>query len=167
MLRLTTIGDLLIEVAVSVEEPDTGQRESSIAGRLEVITGEDPEATRVLGNEGIDAELGRAIGDLWCHRIGQQGVEVGDFYRDALYEGTVTEEIVELFGGELGYDRDRVSRRSGTGQREEKLSTGRGPGPAMIGGEAVQCLMERRRIQVVPPHEQPRPSKARGADRSV
>ena len=57
VLRLTTIGDLLIEVPVSIEEPDTGQRESPIAGRLQMITGEDPETTCVLGNERIDAEL--------------------------------------------------------------------------------------------------------------
>ena len=98
MLRLPAIGDLLIEVAVSIEEPYTGQRESSITGRFEVITGEDPEATRVLGNERIDAELRRAVGDLRRHRIGQHGVEVGDLDGDALYERTVTEEIVELFG---------------------------------------------------------------------
>ena len=128
-----------------------------------MITGEDPEATCVLGNEGIHTELRRAVGDLGSHRIGQHGVEVGDLHGDTLDEGTITEEIVQLFGGEIGYDRDRVSRRSRTGQREEKLSTGRRPGPAMIGGEAVQCLMERRRIQVVPPHERPRPSKAREA----
>ena len=161
MLRLTPIGDLLVEVAVPVEKPYPGQWESPIAGRLEVITGEDPQTAGVLGNERIDAELRGAVGDLWRHWIFQDGVEVGDLDGDALHERTVTEEIVELLGREVRDDRDRMSRRSGTGQREEKLSTGRRPSPAMIGGEAVQCLVERRRIQVVPPHEQPRPSKGR------
>ena len=42
VLGLPAIGNFLIEVAMSIEEPDTGQRKSAIAGRLEMITGEDP-----------------------------------------------------------------------------------------------------------------------------
>jgi len=116
VLRLPAIGDLLIEIAMSIEEPNSGEWESPVAGRLQVVAGEDPEATRILGDEGIDAELGRAVGDLRCHRIGEGGVEVGDLHGDALDKGPVTEEVVELLGSEVGDDRDRVPRRSSTGQ---------------------------------------------------
>ena len=116
VLRLPSIGDLLIEIAMSIEEPDTDQREPPIAGSLQMVTGKDPEATGILGYESIDTEFRRAIGDLRCHRIGQDGVEVCDLHGDTLDKHAVTEQIIQLFGGEVRHNRDRVSGRSRAGQ---------------------------------------------------
>ena len=56
-------GQGLAEVAVPVEQPDADQRDAEVAGRLEMVAGEDAEAAGVLGQGGRDAELGREVGD--------------------------------------------------------------------------------------------------------
>jgi hypothetical protein len=62
-LALPAVGvELLAEVPVLVEEPDTGQRDAEPAGRLEVIAGEDAQAARVLGQGLGDPELGGEVG---------------------------------------------------------------------------------------------------------
>ena len=56
-------GQQLAEVAVAVEEADADDRHAEVAGRLEVVAGEDAEAARVLGQRLAEAELGREVGD--------------------------------------------------------------------------------------------------------
>ncbi len=51
-------GQRLAEVAVPVQESDTDQRYAEVAGRFEMVAGEDAEAAGVLGQGGRDAELG-------------------------------------------------------------------------------------------------------------
>jgi hypothetical protein len=51
-------GQRLPEVAVPVEESDTDQGYAEVAGRLEMVPGEDAEAAGVLRQRGRDAELG-------------------------------------------------------------------------------------------------------------
>jgi hypothetical protein len=116
VLRLPAICDLLIEIAMPVEEPDPGQREPPIAGGLQMVPGEDAKSTGVLGHERVDAELGGAIGDLRGHQICQDRVEVGDLQGNPLDQPNVTEEVVELLMTEIGDDRDRMPVRSGPGQ---------------------------------------------------
>ena len=53
----------LAEVAVPVEQADADDRHAEVAGRLEVVAGEDAEAAGVLRQHGGDAELGREVGD--------------------------------------------------------------------------------------------------------
>ena len=48
----------LAEVAVAVEEADADDRHAEVAGRLEVVAGQDPEAARVLRQRLAEAELG-------------------------------------------------------------------------------------------------------------
>jgi hypothetical protein len=56
-------GQRLAEVAVPVEESDADQGYAEVAGRLEMVPGEDAEAAGVLRQRGRDAELGREVGD--------------------------------------------------------------------------------------------------------
>ncbi len=53
----------LAEVAVAVEEADADDRHAEVAGRLEVVAGEDAEPARVLRQRLAEAELGREVGD--------------------------------------------------------------------------------------------------------
>ena len=50
--------EVLAEEAVAVEQADRAERGAEVAGRLEVVAGEDAEAARVLRHELADAELG-------------------------------------------------------------------------------------------------------------
>ena len=57
-LLLPAIGrDRLREVARLVEQPDADERNPEVGCRLQVISREDAEAARVLGQRGGDAEL--------------------------------------------------------------------------------------------------------------
>jgi hypothetical protein len=51
-------GQGLPEVAVPVQQADPDQRHAEVAGRLQMVAGEDAEAAGVLGQRGRDAELG-------------------------------------------------------------------------------------------------------------
>ena len=53
----------LAEVAVPVEEPDADEGDAEVAGRLEVVAGEDAEAAGVLRQRRGDPELGREVAD--------------------------------------------------------------------------------------------------------
>jgi len=56
-------GQRLGEVTVPVQQPHRDQRDAEVAGRLQVITGQDAEAARVLRQGGGDAVLGREVRD--------------------------------------------------------------------------------------------------------
>ncbi len=56
-------GQGLHEVAGAVEQPDPDDRDAEVAGRLQVVTGQDAEAAAVLRQRLGDAELGREVRD--------------------------------------------------------------------------------------------------------
>ena len=56
-------GEGLAEVAVPVEQADADERYAEVAGRLQMVAGEDAEAAGVLRQGGRDAELGGEVGD--------------------------------------------------------------------------------------------------------
>ena len=59
MLLLPAVaGQGLAEVAVPVQQPHADEGYAEVAGRLEVVAGQDAEAAGVLGQGGGDAELG-------------------------------------------------------------------------------------------------------------
>ena len=65
ILLLPALGvEALAEVALGVQQADADERDAEVGRRLEVVTGEDAETTRVLGERLGDAELGREVGDL-------------------------------------------------------------------------------------------------------
>ena len=82
-LGLVVAVELLAEEALPVEEADADEGQTEVGGRLEVITGQDPEPARVLRDQLGDAELGRHVGHLgpgWL--VGQAGHEVVVSRRD-------------------------------------------------------------------------------------
>src|SRR5207249_10030131 len=63
-LLLPAVGvELLPEVAVAVEQPDTEERDAEATGRLEVVAREDAQPARILGQGLGDPELRREVGD--------------------------------------------------------------------------------------------------------
>ena len=56
--QLVIILDQLTEKAVSIEQADSGERGRDVAGRLEVIAGENAEPAGVLRHDFADPELG-------------------------------------------------------------------------------------------------------------
>ncbi len=64
MLELPAVaGERLAEVARAIEQSDADDRDAEVAGRLQVIAGEDAEPAGVLRQHLGDAELGREVGD--------------------------------------------------------------------------------------------------------
>lgn len=63
LLLPAVAGERLAEVAVPVEQSHADERDSEVAGGLQVVPGEDAEAAGVLGQGGGDTELGGEIGD--------------------------------------------------------------------------------------------------------
>ncbi len=63
-LLLVAVGvEPLAEVALGVEQADRDERNAEIGCRLEVVAGEDAEASAVLRQRLGEAELGREVGD--------------------------------------------------------------------------------------------------------
>ena len=62
-------GEALAEVAGAIQQTDADQRQPEIRGGLEVVTGEDPEATRIVGQYLGDAEFHGEVGDSGRHRV--------------------------------------------------------------------------------------------------
>ena len=61
-LLLPAVGvELLVEVALGVQQANPDERHTEIGRRLEVVTGENAEAARVLRERLGDAELGREV----------------------------------------------------------------------------------------------------------
>ena len=54
---------LLIEVALGVEQPDSNQRHAEVGGGLAVIAGQNAEAAGVDGHRVVEPELGTEVGD--------------------------------------------------------------------------------------------------------
>ena len=64
VLLLPAVGrQRLHEVAGAVEQADADDRDAEIAGRLQVVAGEDAEAAAVLRQGLGDAEFGREVRD--------------------------------------------------------------------------------------------------------
>ena len=64
MLELPAVArQRLPEVPGAVEQPDADDRHAEVAGRLEVVAGEDAETAGVLRQHLGDAELGREVAD--------------------------------------------------------------------------------------------------------
>ena len=63
-LLLPAVGvEVLMEVALGVQQPDADEWHAEVGGRLQVVAGEHPEPAGVLRERLGDAELGREVGD--------------------------------------------------------------------------------------------------------
>ncbi|MPM66456.1 hypothetical protein SDC9_113363 [bioreactor metagenome] len=111
----------LDEVAVVVEQTDTDQRHTQVGGRLEMIAGQDSQATRVLRQDLGDTELGREVAD--CLRglgvVGGPGLVpalagevLGEVVADQFEitdEAAVTRKHVQPFGADLREHLKRIA----------------------------------------------------------
>ena len=110
--------EALAEVAVVVEEPDAGERQAQLVGRLQVVAGQHAEATRVLGEGGGHAELGGEVADRAQGPVGAVLEPAGGVERAAQLvahgcrqrdERRVLAELVEVGGGLGGEHAGRVA----------------------------------------------------------
>jgi len=150
-------GQRLSEVAVPVEETDPHQGHAEVAGRLEVVAGEDAEASGVL-REGLrDAELRREVGDGPQRRVAS-GLEpavavqvplepVADVAQEA-HEAGVGDEGVEALAWHHAQQAhgivDRGVPRVGVHPLEHVPGLGV-PRPPEVHGQLLQRLELRRK----------------------
>ncbi len=100
----------LAEVAVPVEQADADEGHAEVAGGLEVVAGQHPEATGVLRERLGDAELGREVGDAPQGPVG-------------LGPGLEPAGLVEV-AAELGVDLgEEAQERRVVGQGVEPVAT--------------------------------------------
>ena len=138
LLLPAVAGQGLAEVAVPVEQADADDRHAEVAGRLEVVAGEDAEAAGVLRQGGGDAELGREVGDGRRARRQLVWYQRGRGHVVAQVVGGVGEPAQEAaVGGELGAAaRASTAPSSATGSAPDALPGRRvdlGKGPVSPG----------------------------------
>jgi hypothetical protein len=147
-------GKRLDEVAAAVEQADADERDAEVAGRLEVVAGQDPEATGVLRQHRGDAELGREVGDGARQRVlagvlvvlvptllGPVGAEIGNRLLEPRPELPVVSQFGEPGRRHRAEQLDRVvaDRVPGLGvDGGEDRAAVRVPAPAEIGRQLAQ-----------------------------
>ena len=135
----------LAEVAVAVEEADADDRHAEVAGRLEVVAGEDAEPARVLRQRLAEAELGREVGDR-ARRVGQRRVPAGA--AQALVEPGLGRRR-----GARGSRRRRRARRAAPARRAASIATGlpeaaaRPPGSTSASTAAISASHVQARLR--------------------
>ena len=144
-------GELLPEVAVLVEQADADQRYAEVAGRLEVVAGEDAETTGVLRQHRGDAVLRGEVGDrlrrlgtgllLEPAVAGEVLLEVRVGQLEAAQEALVRGQLLEPGGGHRTQGLDRVTTARDPDLRvdggEDVLRLGM-PRPAQVRGQVAQ-----------------------------
>ena len=143
-------GERLLEVAVPVEQADADDRDAEVAGRLEVVAGQDAEAAGVLRQHGGDAELGREVGDrgrpvaaaaLVPAVLGEVALQVGPGHPEPLQEALVGGQLLEPGVADRAEQPHRVAPgrlpQLGVDLGEDVLG-GRVPRPAQVAGELAQ-----------------------------
>ena len=115
------VADRLAEVARAIEQADAGERHAEVRGALEVISGQDAEAARVLGERAVDTELRREVrdaGGLGALEVlepavaAEVGVEPLILVAHARDELVVARQLVEPVLSERAEHARRVARRS-------------------------------------------------------
>ena len=150
VLALPALGvELLVEVALGVQQPDPDQRHAEVGRGLQVIAGEHAEAARVLRQRLAEAELGGEVRHRPQRRVGagaepgragERGVEAalgaGELADDGLVGG---ERLQPLRRG--GAHHVRRVRLLGAPPRPdplEQLDQRPVPRPVQVGGELGQ-----------------------------
>ncbi len=149
----------LREVAVPVQQADTDQRYGEVAGRLQVVTGQDAQAARVLREDVGDAVFRGEVGDRADRRtglglepavVGHIVVQVGYGQLEPAKEGVVVGQLVEPGRRDLAEQLDRVTAGAPPQLRVDGLEDVlrlRVPGPAEVvhqGSQAGQRLGQDR-----------------------
>ncbi len=122
----------LLEVTLAVEQTDTDDGDTDVAGRLEVVAGQDAQPAGVLRQHLGDAELGREVADaLGCGRVLRGVPLVPEVAGEVVGQvGLDHPEVLEelLVGGQLSAAARR-RRRPATGwdRRPRSPTTGGRP----------------------------------------
>ena len=140
----------LAEVAVPVQESDTDERHTEIAGRLQMISGQHAESAGVLRKGFGDAELGREVRNLAERRSGAgleptRGIEVVlqlvvDLGEEA-HERRVADQCFEAIRRDEPEQPDRVvhGRVPSVGiDPAEQVASSRVPRPPKVHRQALQ-----------------------------
>ncbi len=149
----------LAEVAVPVQQADTDQRDTQVAGCLQVVTGQDAQTTGVLRQHVGDAVLRGEVGNRVDRSTGV-GLEppvaghvtgqVGYSQLEPAQEGLVVRQLVEPGGRNLAEKPDRVTAGAAPQLRVDSLENVLRlgvPGPAQVvhqGAETGQRLGQDR-----------------------
>ncbi len=143
----------LPEVAVSVQQPHSDQRDAEVAGGLEVVAGEDAEAAGVVRQHLGDTEFHREVGDAGgqCRAAfllflepagtGEVVLEVGGSGIEAGEEVAVLGERVEAGGRHLAEQPDGVVAAPAPQVRVDRFEQVLGlrvPRPSEVGGQGSQ-----------------------------
>ena len=145
----------LAEVAGPVEQADADDRDAQVAGRLEVVTGQDAQPAGVLRQHLGDAELrgevadrlgrGRLLGGvaLVPEVAGEVLLQIGGDHPQALGELLVRGQHLQPLDGDVGQQPDRVALGGvpdlGVDRPEQVLGVGV-PAPAQVAGQLAQRL---------------------------
>jgi len=130
--------DLLAEKVTAVEDADAGQRQGEVARRLEVITGENSEASRVLRYLRRYPELRRETGNIrrvdrrhQCLQFTIQGVDAS---------AVRGQPRIELPSRSCSNRDQRVESRPRPGNGREKIPRRMVPRPTKIRRERDQGI---------------------------
>ena len=157
--------ELLLEVALVVEQAHRDQRDAQTAGTLDVVAREHAQAARVDRHRFMDAELGRKIDDRL--RSQHAGVDVAPgriaghvFLEPAV--GLIDPAVEHEFGGtgfqplgcELRQQGDRVVVELPPADRvelPEEIGHFRMPAPPEVAGQGHALLVELLRRKLIEP----------------
>ncbi len=132
-LGLLAVLEQLTEEPVAVEQPDTGQRGAQVAGRLEVVTRQDPQPAGVLRHDFADPEFWREVDDVGARDGRLHGLaEPGELAGNTGDEVAVIEQDVELVVIESLDGEHRMAVGVGRRQRREQVGRAKMPCPKVI-----------------------------------
>ena len=145
----------LLEIALAIEQTDPDDRHADVAGRLQVVAGQDPQTAGVLRQHLGDPELRREVADalrgagvlggvaLVPEVTGQVVGQIGLDHPQVLQELLVRRELLQSLDRDVGQQLDRIAGgrlpQLGVDGSEKILGIGV-PGPAQIAGELAQRL---------------------------
>ena len=141
-------GQRLLEVAGLVQQAHADQRHAEVRRRLQVVSGQDAQAARVLRQDLGDAELGREVGNARPGRrrpgSGTSGAApgTGRGRRAArwtpLHHVLVRGQPLQLLAADQAEEGHRILAALGPDlgvESLEELPGGPVPGPAQVGGQ--------------------------------
>lgn len=147
--------EALAEVAVAVEQADADERNTQVAGGLQMVSGKDAEPAGVLRQGSRHSELGREVGDgggepvaLGALLLVPPGAlqvlpEIGGHLGQTVQELLVPGQLGEASGGHGTEQAHGIALRRPAGHRVDGLEELTGlvvPGPAQVAREVAERL---------------------------
>ena len=157
--------EMLLEIALVVEQADGHERHGQAAGALDVVAGEHAQAARVDRHRFVQAELGGEIGDRpraedagfagtpGVARVVQVFLEPAMGLVDARVEHHLGRPLGELLGRHLGEHDDRIVVDLSPLDRiqvAKQVDDFRVPAPPQVRGQCQAFVVERLRSDFGP-----------------